>query len=109
MVTARFGADGMSLLLLPGEAECRSPPRVRAAANHNPWFETAAGAESISQRLQLVTPPVRVYYCAVEDDMAFTPVLTMYASTSSWAGPYFGLSFVLSDYVQAFVQRQYQR
>lgn len=27
MVTARFGADGMSLLLLPGEAECRSPPK----------------------------------------------------------------------------------
>lgn len=57
MVTARFGADGMSLLLLPGEAECRSPPRVRPAANHNPWFETAAGAESISQRSQLVTSP----------------------------------------------------
>lgn len=57
----------MSLLLLPGEAECRSPPRVRAAANHNPWFETAAGAESISQRHKLVTPPVRVYYNAVED------------------------------------------
>lgn len=27
MVSARFGADGMSLLLLPGEAECRSPPK----------------------------------------------------------------------------------
>lgn len=67
MVTARFGADGMSLLLAPGEAECRSPPRVHAAANHRPWFETAAGAESISQRGLLVTLPVRVYCCSVDN------------------------------------------
>lgn len=71
VVSARFGADGMSLLLLPGEAERGSPPRVLAAANHNPWFETAAGAESISQRDQVVTHPLyeRVHYCAVEDEL----------------------------------------
>lgn len=72
----------MSLLLFPGEAEYGSPPRMCAAANHTPCFETAAGAESLSQQGRPVTLPVLHIYAYYL--LPYTK-RTNYRSPPSWS------------------------
>lgn len=77
-----FGADGMSLLLAPGEAECRSRPQGFLQQRiTDPGLKLLQGPRASVNGASWSRSPVQVYQCSIENyTTCMSPLLQLIRS-----------------------------